>query len=98
MDKLTERELQAVGVMVVALSKLEREDVIGAILKTGAFRCLPFEGKRTMVGLAKKLERAYERARGAVPAMRGWTPIRWDPNKEALAPCDDGSGDEAEAD
>lgn len=69
---LTEQELQAVAVIVALHAKLEREDVMGAVLKTGAFRCLG-DGDSAVVALGKKLKAAYERAMQAQPGM--WTPF-----------------------
>jgi len=61
-NTLTEQEMQAVGVMVAELAVIEREDMIGAILKSGAFRCLS-DSDGAVVALPHKLEGAYGRAR-----------------------------------
>jgi len=57
---LTEQELRVVGRLVVELARIEGEDVMGVILKTGGFRELPDEDG--VVNLAHKLEEAAARS------------------------------------
>jgi hypothetical protein len=66
--KLTEPEMQAVGRLAEALAYLEREDIIGAILKTGAFHCLA-DHDHAVVNLAHKLSEALDRAKKASPVL-----------------------------
>ncbi len=54
-DKLTDKELAAIRVLVKRLCEHEREDTIGCILKTGAFRLLD-DGDTAVVRLAQVLE------------------------------------------
>ena len=78
--QLTERETMAVAVMVASLSRLQREDILGAILKNGAHRCLPSDGERTLIGLATKLRHHYQEARRTVPNGESlWPPLPEDP-------------------
>jgi hypothetical protein len=55
MITLTEQELLAVSLMIRRLAQWENEDIIGAILKTGAFYCLD-NSDEAVVTLSKKLE------------------------------------------
>lgn len=57
---LTEGELHAVAIIVTQFAHLVGEDVMGAILKTGGFRCLG-DSDAAVVDLARKLEAALRK-------------------------------------
>jgi len=69
--ELNEKEAQAVGVLAAHVAACEREDIIGAILKTGAFRCMcePNANDGQIVALAEKLRAAFDRACEAHPKL-----------------------------
>ena len=53
MKELTDNEAKVVGEMFAIVAKWEGEDIIGVLMKNGAFRDLPGE---QLVNLAQKLE------------------------------------------
>ena len=58
---LSEPEAQVVGLLVARLAKIEREDIIGAILKNGGHVLLGSDDGG-VVNLANKLEKAFKRS------------------------------------